>query len=240
MTTRLERVAAVLQKFPPAFSVAVSGRQLAGIACRQSQVRRYLASARDFAGLQIGSGPHHLDGWLASDILPWDLRTVYADATKPLPFDDDTFDYIVAEHIIEHLEYKDAMLMLRECHRILKEKGVLRLSTPDILLTHRLMNRPLTDTLERYVWWSNRTFDGAVDPQSAVHAVNRLQHEWGHKFLYDEETLSNALTQSGFADVTRQAPGESAHPALTSVDRHASEIGVEFNALESLIVEATK
>lgn len=240
MSTPVERVGAILQNFAPVHSAATHARELLCLARRRSQIRRYLASTRDFAGLQIGAGRHHLDGWLKTDLEPMDLRTVYVDARKPLPFDGETFNYIVAEHIIEHLEYQDAMVMLKECHRVLKEDGVLRVSTPNIFLTYQLMSPPLTPVLERYVSWSNRTFDGACDPSSAIHVVNRLQHAWGHKFLYDAHTLICALEQCGFAGVTRCSSGESEHPALNHVDRHVNEIGEEFNELESLIVEAKK
>jgi predicted SAM-dependent methyltransferase len=80
------------------------------------------------------------------------------DATMPFPFTRETFDYIVAEHMIEHVPYKDALKMLRECSRVLKKDGVIRISTPNIELTHRLMHLPLTPALERYVSWSNRMF----------------------------------------------------------------------------------
>jgi predicted SAM-dependent methyltransferase len=239
-STRLERLGAALQKYPPAFSTARYGWQIAGLASRPGRIRKYLAGAREFRGLQIGSGPHHLDGWLATDLLPWDLQTVYMDATRALPFEDGTFDYVVAEHIIEHLGYRDARAMLGECHRVLKNNGVIRVSTPDLMLTHRLMSPPLAPVLQRYVEWSNREFGAGCDSDSATHVVNRLQHEWGHTFLYDHESLVKILRRSGFAEVAQQEPGKSEHGPLSGVDRHASEIGAEFNQLESLIIEATK
>jgi predicted SAM-dependent methyltransferase len=240
METRVQRVGGMLQKFPPAHRAAYLAREMQGLVRRPHQIRRYFANERDFAGLQIGAGHHHLDGWLTTDLEPLDLQTVYMDATKPLPFNEGMFDCIVAEHIIEHVTYESALDMLSECRRALKDRGVIRISTPDIRLTYQLMNPPLTPVLERYVSWSNRAFNNTQDPQSPTHVVNRLQHEWGHQFLYDADTLITALEQCGFTEVTKCTPNESSHSALRGIDRHAYEIGKEFNELESLIMEAIK
>lgn len=250
MTTRIDRVSSRLEKYPSAHRAARHTYRVVrhvydpaykaqAILRRPHQIQNYLKGAGDFTGLQIGAGPHRLDGWLQTDLEP-DLRTVYMDATRRFPFPDMTFNYIVAEHVIEHITYADALKMLRECYRVLKAQGVIRISTPNIELTHQLMHSPLTSTLERYVSWSNGTFGGADSLNSAIHVVNRLQHGWGHQFLYDVDTLVNALRQSGFAKVVECTPNKSDHAALADVDRHALGIGEEANELESLLVEATK
>lgn len=240
METTIQRVGGMLRKFPPAHRAAHISREMQGLMRRRYQIRRYLVNERDFAGLQIGAGKHHLDGWLTTDLEPLYLQTVYMDATKRLPFDEGMFDCVAAEHIIEHVPYEKALNMLSECRRVLKDGGVLRVSTPDIGLTYKLMSPPLTPVLERYVSWSNTTFNNASDLRSAIHVVNRLHNEWGHQFLYDTDTLIAALDKCGFTKVTMCAPGESSQPALRNIDRHAHEIGKEFNELESLIIEAIK
>jgi predicted SAM-dependent methyltransferase len=238
--TALQRIYGELEKHPAAFKAAQRAREMQGLARRPRQIRKYLAQPRDFTGLQVGAGHTDLDHWLKTDLQPSDLNTVYMDAAKRFPFPDGTFDYIVAEHIIQDFSHESALAMLRECHRTLKDGGVVRISTPDIELTHRLMDPPLEPALERYVSWSNRMFGDPDDPDSAVHVVNRLQHAWGHQFLYDHDTLAESLRRAGFAKISSHAPNESGYAALTNVDRHGVEIGEEFNALESLIVEAVK
>jgi SAM-dependent methyltransferase len=243
VTVDIKSISDALRKYPAVHSAAwrayrTSHMPLA-LARRPYQIKQYLGSPGDFAGLQIGAGPHGLRGWLKTDLDP-NFSTVYLNATKRFPFADETFDYVVAEHMIEHVPYEGALAMLRECRRVLKKGGAVRISTPDIQLTHRLMQRPLTPELERYVLWSNERYGCAGDPGSAVQVVNRLQHEWGHTFLYDAETLADALRRAGFTETTQCTPGVSAHPALENIDSHAQVIGEEFNELESLIIEAVK
>lgn len=240
MPTRVQRAGQVLQKYPPVYATATFLLQSQGRVRRRPQLRSYFASKRDFSGLQVGAGSHHLRGWLTTDLVPTDLQTVYMDAAKRFPFEDGQFDYVVAEHIIEHLPFDQAKDMLAECYRVLSPGGVLRISTPNILLLKSLMDGPLAPAQQRYVTWSNGNFDGSCDAGSVCHVVNRMHHEWGHQFLYDPDTLTSCLEQSGFTKIVRATPKESEHAALRDIDSHDSEIGAEFNQLESLIMEATK
>ncbi|MCC6155664.1 MAG: methyltransferase domain-containing protein, partial [Candidatus Hydrogenedentes bacterium] len=50
-----------------------------------------------------------------------------ADSTN-LPFRDASFDVVIASHIIEHLDSPE--ILLRECLRVLRSGGVLRVSCP--------------------------------------------------------------------------------------------------------------
>jgi predicted SAM-dependent methyltransferase len=50
--------------------------------------------------LQIGAQGSPMQGWLNVDILPKTKDTAYMDATKKFPIQDNTFDFIFAEHSI--------------------------------------------------------------------------------------------------------------------------------------------
>ena len=42
--------------------------------------------------------------------------------------------------MIEHISYKDGKNMIRECFRVLKNNGYIRISTPDINFLFELLN----------------------------------------------------------------------------------------------------
>ena len=79
--------------------------------------------------LNFGCGEKHLDGFINVDWNPLAKPDVVQDLNKfPYSFDDNTFDFIEASHIIEHLD--KPFDVMRELHRILKPGGVLHMKVP--------------------------------------------------------------------------------------------------------------
>ena len=81
--------------------------------------------------------PHYLPSYdvIYLDINPPDFRCsrcywVVADAHN-LPFRNGMIDEVFAGHVIEHLE--NPLQFLRECRRVLKERGTVTIITPNFL-----------------------------------------------------------------------------------------------------------
>ena len=53
------------------------------------------------------------------------------DITKEFPFENNSVDYIYAEHFIEHLNWLEGKEFLQNCFNCLKKDGILRLVLPD-------------------------------------------------------------------------------------------------------------
>lgn len=212
-----------------------------------SRARRYLASARP-KKLQIGAGASSLQGWLRTDISPISSETMYLDATKRFPFDDSTFDYIHTEHMIEHISWQDALRMLKECRRILKSTGTLRVATPDLAVMLDLYNR--RDSLaERYVAYiadvAGQGFLADIPIRHhPVFVINTVFYDWGHRFLYDAETLMATMRLAGFTSMRGCASGQSDDPHLAGLEFHgrgAEQLGVDMREVaefETMVVEA--
>lgn len=60
-----------------------------------------------------------------------DFREFYFQAGDRLEFEDNTFDFIYSEHVLEHFFLDEACDLLKECYRILKPNGVIRIIVPD-------------------------------------------------------------------------------------------------------------
>ena len=170
--------------------------------------------------LHLGCGPLALPGWVNIDNRRYPGVDKVLDLRKGLPFKDVSF--VFAEHFIEHLAYDDALKLMREARRVLRDDGVLRLSTPNL----------------DWVWVTHYRLDAPEDQQvAACFYLNRAFHGWGHQFLYNERTLTATLRDAGFANVKRVAYGESEHPELRGLERH--EKSTDYGELSHiLIVEA--
>ncbi len=78
--------------------------------------------------LNLGCGTDIRSGWVNLDIAPLPGVDVIHDLKKlPLPFPDNTFDFILAKDVLEHV---DLVPVMGELHRILKKEGTLKLQSP--------------------------------------------------------------------------------------------------------------
>jgi predicted SAM-dependent methyltransferase len=201
--------------------------------------KRYLADAQ-IKKLQIGAGPYALKGWLSTDISPVSKDTMYLDATKRFPFASETFDYVFSEHMIEHIPWRHGLGMLQECHRVLKPGGTLRIATPDLAVMLRLYSQP-DDMAKRYIAWITDNFLKGVPVYRPVFAINCVFYGWGHRFLYDADTLELAMRLAGFASVERRTPGQSDDPHLVGIESHGTELDArEMAQFETMVLEARR
>jgi len=202
--------------------------------------KAYLAT-HQVRKLEIGARVASLDGWLGTDIDPVSEDSVFLDATKPFPFDSCTFDYIYCEHMIEHISWENGQRMLRECHRVLKFGGVIRIATPDLEVVLGLYSRTLSAEQGNYIEWMVRKELPEVTTHKAAFVINNAFRNWGHQFIYDRNLMTLALERCGFIDIRRCVYGRSTEAHLSQVETHGKHIGDEAIArFETMIFEATR
>lgn len=203
-------------------------------------IKRYMET-HQVRKLQIGSGQNVLDDWLNTDLSPRE-QIAFLDATKKFPFNNETFDYVYSEHLIEHLEYKDAVRCLQECYHILKPKGKIRISTPDLQFLINLHCDNPSEVQKQYMNAVARAYPYIPNSIFCMRTfvITHFFRGCGHKLIYDFETLKQTLEDCGFVGILRCNVGQSKDPNLSGIESHGKRISSEFNKLESFVVEATK
>lgn len=210
--------------------------------CRGRVIQAYLEN-EPIAKLQLGCGPNRLPGWLNADIIIEECKkgAIYLDVGEHFPLPDESIDYVYSEHMIEHLNYAQAVNMLRECHRVLKPNGVIRISTPDLRFLLDLYQNPEKPENKSFIKWSAEGgAGGEIRPVSPVYVINKFHTTWGHKIIYDYDTLASLLKQNGFDHICQCELSQSTHEALTDVERHHLVFSVVFYKLQTMILEANK
>jgi predicted SAM-dependent methyltransferase len=187
--------------------------------------------------LQVGGGWRLLDGWLNTDIeiIP---GVMCMDATRRFPFADDIFYRVYTEHMIEHVSYHEGVCMLKECYRVLRVGGAIRVITPNLATIVGLYGHDLCAAQKAYVEWILQTFVRECPPNS-VSVINTMFHEWGHQFIYDEKTLANSMHAVGFHSVRQCRLGESSFLDLQNMENEQRYPEGLLN-FESIALEAVK
>jgi predicted SAM-dependent methyltransferase len=204
-------------------------RRLQGRLRRRRQIERYLRGHTD-RKLQLGAADKVLPGWLNTDLHDYGRRdVVYLDARARFPLPDRAFDVVYSEHMLEHLSYADGQRCLRECFRVLRPGGTIRVATPSLERIAALYDGG--ELRKSYVHWAAETLEPELRAPLPGAVINNFFRSWGHAFIYDPQTLRHALEQAGFADVEERAVGE--------LERHLAE-EPQFNEYETFVLEARR
>ena len=119
------------------------------------------------------------------------------DASKGLPYNDQSVDKIYTSHFIEHIPHEKGFFFLQECYRVLKMDGVMRLVVPDLLF-HAV----------KYVESTKILLKNSLLPDDRSSHDNFLKTIFGayfskkrygaeHYYMYDLPTLVSLLKALG-------------------------------------------
>lgn len=189
-----------------------------------------------------------------------DPQLVYGDVRRGLPFASDTFEAVYHSYFMGVIDRKQVPYVLRECHRVLKPGGTIRVVVRDF---EQLVNRyteavaalgrgddgaegdhdaVASDMFELMV---RRTARGTSEQRFPMCVLERFVRgntvDQGEalRWHYDEYSLGRLLREAGFSDVRRT-------DAATSNIEGWAEFGLDTNEDRtvykpwSLYMEATK
>ena len=124
------------------------------------------------------------------------------DITKPLPFADQSIDLIFSSHLIEHIYHRHFKRFLADSFRILKKGGEQIIATPSLEKLCRALYGE-NDSIKRTIY---ETHIGKITGKSLTPAmiINGMTHiNYGHKYLYDFETIRILAADVGYKSVSR-------------------------------------
>lgn len=215
-------------------------RRWRSLMLRSRKIRRYLAS-HAVRKVHLGAGPNALDGWLNTDYDPRRPGEIFLDVTKRFPFPSGSLDYIYTEHMIEHIAFDQAWGMLRECYRVLRPGGRIRLATPGLDALLELYAPRRTEDQDHYLKWIVDRYYPRAGLYGPCFALNGLFLLWGHQFVYDKTTLQHVLREAGFTDLVVCEIGQSDDAVLQHLESHGSVIEDEtVSRLETIVVEGRR
>jgi SAM-dependent methyltransferase len=173
--------------------------------------------------LNWGCGSWVEPGWVNSDLKESE-GVVAADIRQGLPFETNSFDYVVSIHALPELEYPELLPALVELRRIVKPAATLRLGLPDLdksVDAYRRGDRGYFQIPDEEM----QTLGGKLAAHLVWYGYSRT--------VFVPEFIEELLFKAGFGSVDHVEYGEtrSRYPAIVSLDNRG---------LESFFVEARK
>ena len=166
--------------------------------------------------LNLGCGSNILAGWENHDS--------DVDIRNPLPYEDESIDFIFIEHCVEHVTTPDAVRFFAECLRILNHEGTLRVAVPSGDKIYDLADEP-------YLKWHGQSGFGDGTRRGAVRSI-LLDH--GHLSAWNHSILEACLFAAGFEEEKIYCCD------LGELEGHGKVIGEHNNAIETIVMEAVK
>jgi predicted SAM-dependent methyltransferase len=170
-----------------------------------------LVAGRDDVKLHLGSGGERKNGWVNIDLLGDPVDLAWNLATR-LPFDTGSVAAIFHEHLLEHLPLRAGDHFMRECYRVLRPGGILRVGVPDA-----------GQLIKSYA--GDQSYLEELHPgrPAALLAVQELFYWHRHCAMFDVETLSLLFRAAGFPDPVERAFGDTDLDRAPDTDRRQAE-----------------
>lgn len=173
--------------------------------------------------LNLGCGDNYYDGFVNADFFngfrfwknekrktDWQLDFRY-----PLNCNDNFWEGVFTEHVLEHLYHDDVISLLYELERTMRPGATIRIIVPD-----------LQQCCEDYC-------DNSLKPgETGASLMWNLSQNWAHKSLWDFNLMKEALERVGFVEVRKCQFSEGGLSAILKDSPHRKE--------RSLYVEARK
>ncbi|KPA14083.1 type 11 methyltransferase, partial [Candidatus Magnetomorum sp. HK-1] len=123
--------------------------------------------------LNLGCGRSYHQDWINIDIQSSGPNVIAHNLFHGIPYPDDSVDIIYHSHVLEHMPKKFAPVFMKECFRVLKKGGIIRVVIPDLEQIVREYLNSLENAIKgdeeaanRYEWIMLEMYDQTVRNQS--------------------------------------------------------------------------
>lgn len=107
--------------------------------------------------------------WTNLDFVSRGENVIAHNLVNGIPFEDESFDLVYHSHVLEHFSKEDGNKFIKECFRVLKPGGIIRIAVPD-----------LEQIVRNYLKCLETGLNNPTDK------MNELNYEWMLLEMYDQ------------------------------------------------------
>ena len=151
----------------------------------------------------------------------WPENTMWMDLTKPFNFKNESVDIVYSSHTFEHLTYEETTFVLKECYRILKPGGLIRVIVPDfqIFIDDYLENKAKDPSLAAFKFHQTSGYFEIPVPNTFKGLLKfYFKRKNNHAFLYDKAGLHYQFDKAGFKNLDFMMYGKSKINDIQEID----------------------
>lgn len=134
--------------------------------------------------LNLGCGSTFHKDWTNVDFVSTGEGVVAHNLLSGVPFNDNTFEVVYHSHVLEHFPKDKAIVFIKECYRVLKTDGIIRVAIPDLERIAKKYLKYLEESLnnvpkaaEKYEWSLLEMYDQVVRTQEGGEMINFIKDE---------------------------------------------------------------
>jgi predicted SAM-dependent methyltransferase len=160
-------------------------------------------------------------------------EVLYGNICNSMLCEENQADNIFCSHTLEHMPKENMIFALKNIYKMLKEKGCFRLIVPNLKARAELYIK--TKDADKFI----ETI-GMGQSKSANNFFDKLRGVFGnslHKWMYDEQSMTNYLSQVGFKNIRKCRFNDSGIEAFTEVEDLHRFIDGDF---EEIALQCTK
>jgi len=188
--------------------------------------------------LNLACGTKFHEAWVNVDMVPSGPSVIQCDLLKGINFPDDTFNVVYHSQFIEHIPRDRANFITKECYRVLKPGGIIRVVTPDLenivrnylFYLEKCISEPNEINIANYDWLLLEMYDQTIrnycgGEMGKVLGKENLPNE---QFVFDRTGLSGQNIRKAFSekqDTTKiiqrvkEGPGQIIHKIFRKLGR---------------------
>lgn len=150
--------------------------------------------------LDLGCGGAKKKGFIGIDAILGPGVDIKHNIEEGIPFPDNSVDEIYTSHFLEHVQNRKVPFVLKECARVLKAKGKVRIEVPD-----------LEKSLDKFLKMSEK--DKWKKGWEAIFGNQKKGFEY-HKTGFTKKRLVRLLSERGFEKITVSSYKRNSIPCL--------------------------
>ena len=133
--------------------------------------------------LNLGCGATYHKDWTNIDFVSNSEYVIAYNLVSGIPQPDNSFEVVYHSHVLEHFSKTQAVDFIKECYRVMKPNGIIRIAIPDLeqivlnyvkYLNESLQGVPGAD--QKYNWTMLELFDQVVRSKSGGEMIDYIKN----------------------------------------------------------------